>query len=394
MNIIYIVSGTGMTGGATKSLLNLLRGVSKDNKCIIICPDRGDLYNYIKYGNISNCDAMDLHYRYDEYPHINCLIDYFLYLPRLLRNILVNRMAAKKLGGIARHFSPDFIHSNTSVNNIGYLVAKKLKIPHIWHIREYGDLDFNIKIRNIYKKLHKTNNYCIAITKDICRYRGLTNSNNAEVIYNGIFFKNTLRYRDEDSDYFLYAGRLTENKGIFDLIRAYISYLKKCDNANKTIPKCRLVIAGSSSGEVKSKILQLFENEDYYRYVTFLGERDDVPELMYKAKATIVPSLHEGFGRVLPEAMANGCLTIGRNTGGTKEQYDNGVIMVGREIGYRYNQLDELTEIMYKLGHIAKSQYGETIQLSQKVVEKLYSIESNVLTTLQFYSKIKNNEIG
>lgn len=40
--------------------------------------------------------------------------------------------------------------------------------------------------------------------------------------------------------------------------------------------------------------------------------------------ALIVPSPFEAFGLITAEAMFNKCLVIGRDTAGTKEQFDNG----------------------------------------------------------------------
>lgn len=59
--------------------------------------------------------------------------------------------------------------------------------------------------------------------------------------------------------------------------------------------------------------------------VVFLGMRKDIYSLMKDAMALIVPSYWEGFGFITTEAMFNGCLVIGRNTSGTKEQFDNGL---------------------------------------------------------------------
>ena len=39
--------------------------------------------------------------------------------------------------------NPDIIHTNTGVIHEGLKVAKRLKIPHVWHLREYQDKDFN-----------------------------------------------------------------------------------------------------------------------------------------------------------------------------------------------------------------------------------------------------------
>lgn len=45
---------------------------------------------------------------------------------------------------------------------------------------------------------------------------------------------------------------------------------------------------------------------------------------MNRATALIVPSPFEAFGLITAEAMFNKCLVIGKDTAGTKEQFDNG----------------------------------------------------------------------
>ena len=73
------------------------------------------------------------------------------------------------LEDVIKKFNPDIIHTNVSPITIGYRVAKELKIPHVWHIREYLDKDFKIKpfpsMNSLKNKLK--NSYSIAITKDV-----------------------------------------------------------------------------------------------------------------------------------------------------------------------------------------------------------------------------------
>ena len=45
--------------------------------------------------------------------------------------------------------------------------------------------------------------------------------------------------------------------------------------------------------------------------------------------------------------MYNHCLVIGRNTAGTKEQFDNGLDQTGEEIGLRFDSDLELKTLMY-----------------------------------------------
>jgi glycosyltransferase involved in cell wall biosynthesis len=58
--------------------------------------------------------------------------------------------------------------------------------------------------------------------------------------------------------------------------------------------------------------------------VDFLGERDDVPEIMAQADAVLVPSIEEPFGRTVAEAMALGTPVIATSVGGPAELIDDG----------------------------------------------------------------------
>ena len=58
--------------------------------------------------------------------------------------------------------------------------------------------------------------------------------------------------------------------------------------------------------------------------VDFLGERQDVPDIMAAADAILVPSVEEPFGRTVAEAMAIGTPVIATSVGGPAELIDNG----------------------------------------------------------------------
>ena len=57
-------------------------------------------------------------------------------------------------------------------------------------------------------------------------------------------------------------------------------------------------------------------------YVEFMGPRDDVHQLMKGALALVVASHTEGFGLTAVEAMSQGCIVVGNDTAGMKEQFD------------------------------------------------------------------------
>ncbi len=373
-----------MREGSTKSFLNLLcYTVANGYKAVVICPDKEGIFRYIKDGGVPGAEAVCITYTYDILPFLRKPVDWVMWVPRLVKRFIKNRMAANRLCKILHAKNVQLVHTNTSVNNIGYLAARKLGIPHLWHIREYGKRDFNMIVPFQKKKLTAKNNYVVAITRDILESKHLQESDDMRVIYNGIVEKEEMRYSGVHDGYFLYAGRVSQKKGIEDLIEAYARYVNKAED-NPLILK----IAGGISEEMKSRIEGLKNEKRLDNLIEILGPRDDVADLMYKAAAVIIPSYFEGFGRVMPEAMANGALTIGRNTGGTEEQMDNGLNLTGQEIAWRFSNVSELAGLLTQAAGLSKESVKDMILASQKAVQELYTPEKSSRRINDFYSYI------
>ena len=111
---------------------------------------------------------------------------------------------------------------------------------------------------------------------------------------------------------------------------------------------------------------------------------------MLHAIAIIIPSRNEGFGRCMPEAMFNGCLAIGRNTGGTREQLDNGLALTGNEIALRYDTDEQLSAYLLDISNHSIDCYAPYQERAFKTVNQLYSSESNVSNVYNFYIDILN----
>ena len=94
----------------------------------------------------------------------------------------------------------------------------------------------------------------------------------------------------------------------------------------------------------------------------------------------------------MTEAMLNGCLVVGHNTGGTKEQFDNGVELSGKEIGLRYDTEGQLTDHLCKIAGSQQQVFQETIATAADVVSRLYSVEVSVNNVYNYYIEILNNE--
>lgn len=103
------------------------------------------------------------------------------------------------------------------------------------------------------------------------------------------------------------VGWLTEVKGHKFLIEA-LARLKPQH------PRLHVVILGS--GRLREPYLALAEQLGVGNAVHLLGERQDVPDCLAAMDLFVLPSLNEGMGRALVEAMAAGRPVIASNVGG------------------------------------------------------------------------------
>lgn len=354
----------------------------------VVCPDAKGLTGYLHDNGIK---VHVVPFRHAILPRSKSFMDKVKWMPRLIHNSWLNYKAIGTIMSIAKEFGADMIHENSSVLNVGYQAAKKLHIPDVIHIREYGDLDFNMVIPGMAKRLASETVHTISITKDIARHRNQLDNPHAAQIYNAVMKGRDLRYNPDKKKFFLYAGRIEEFKGTTELIDAYIAY------ASKEESPLPLYIAGCTNFPTyQEELVTRVKKAGLDNYVKWLGERMDVADIMYETVCTIIPSRFEGFGRVMPEAMTNGSLCIGRNTGGTKEQMDNGRSITGRDIAFAYDTVSELSGLFSEVTRMVSNanpfdeggEFHDMIMRSQRVVESLYSEESFGKKLMDFYNRI------
>jgi len=82
-------------------------------------------------------------------------------------------------------------------------------------------------------------------------------------------------------------------------------------------PSFRLTIVGD--GPRRNELHELSQKLTLGDHVVFLGERNDVPQLMARADLFVLSSLQEGLSLTLLEAMASGLAVIATDVGGNRE---------------------------------------------------------------------------
>ena len=384
MKVLYILNSANIFGGSTKSFLRYIFPLleSHDDIEAIICAPQKMKEWVISNKNIKFYEIAP---RFYIYPSTRTFKDILLFVPKIVTKIIRNYFDYQKILKIARKEKIDMIHTNVSVINIGFLAAKKLGIPHIYHIREFQTSDFGMKIIPSFSKftsnLQRRGNFNICITRAIQHHFGL-NEKNSKVIYNGVKSMSFIPNTEKKQPYFLFVGRLEESKGIEEVIKAF---------GKASLPNAyKLLIAGDTANlAYKEKLFNISKNLGKEEQVHFLGNRKDIDLLMQEATAIIIASTREAFGLITAEAAFNKCLIIGKNTGGTAEQIENGLIYKGKESGLKYNSFDELCKILCDVAYDPLS-YQYVTDSAYETAKEIYTIDSCVNAIYGFYQNILN----
>jgi len=125
------------------------------------------------------------------------------------------------------------------------------------------------------------------------------------------------------SDYFLAGGRLDQRKNVVNVVKAY--YLAR----EKGI-KEKLVLIGDPGYGYEEILAEIDSNSQYKKDIIMAGYMgpDRLKDLFPGASAFVFPSLYEGFGLPVLEAMGAGTPVITANTSSLPEVAGEAAILV------------------------------------------------------------------
>ncbi|MFY0650425.1 MAG: glycosyltransferase family 4 protein [Cyclobacteriaceae bacterium] len=240
----------------------------------------------------------------------------FHFFRRVYKYRRFNNQCLEEVSRRIEAFKPDLLYSNTSVINIGFLVSRKLGIPHVWHLREFGRKDH--KLINVYgrKRIRQQMNnseVLIGISKSISEHYAKIYGINVKTVYNGLLkgpvVKPNIRKSDKPETIFGFMGSLSIGKNPIEAIEAF-------KIVQKSYPFIKLKVAGKGA-ELKRLKEYCFENK--IENVVFLGYLKNTEDFYQNIDILLMCSKHEGLGRVTIEAMSYGKPVIGYNNAGTAE---------------------------------------------------------------------------
>ena len=241
---------------------------------------------------------------------------------------------------------------------------------------QYHNLRRNIYFRLFLKPALTRADKIIAVSNntkaDLIKYFHLSEAK-IKVIHLGVDnkFKPTINKEilikyNLPTDYLLFVGTLEPRKNLERLIQAY----------NSLHITQKLVIVGKKGWDYK-KLLK-HKNIQFTDYV----EEKDLPAIYSQAKLFIYPSLYEGFGLPVLEAMACGCPTITSNLSSLPEVAGDAALLINpysvQDIARAINKLLNNSQLRLELsrkGLIQSKKFtwkqcaAQTYQLYQEVLK-------------------------
>ena len=180
----------------------------------------------------------------------------------------------------------------------------------------------------------------------------------------------TIAEKPSVDTYFLYVGRLTEEKGVMTLLQAFAG------------TRIWLKIAGIGPLEESVRDYANFNDN-----IEYLGQqtREEINSLLDKATAVIFPSLwYETFGMIVAEAFAKAVPVITSDMGNMKilvtDGYNGKTFTPGDPIALR-NCIEEFVKIPVEEQTVLRKNARATYELN-------YSPESNLKKIIEIYSSL------
>lgn len=374
MNILY-VAHEGNLGGATKSMLGIIDEMIRNghNVYVILPHIKGELLKELKNRNVTLIQGR----YYSWMSGSTNLISKTKGIIKFLLNYMFIVRTNKKI----KSFNIEVIHSNTITNYVGSELARRNKIHHIWHIREFGDKDHNLHfIFNQKKCLKYINNFSdkiIFVSYALYSYyKDAFDKEKSIVIYNGIAQELLIRkkYILKNEVNLLISGSLQKGKGQKEAIYALINLLQR------GVLNIKLYIAGRGNESYKNELEELVRDNNVENYVEFLNYIQDIQALREKMDIELVCSKSEAFGRVTVEAMMTGNPVIASNTGANPELVKhrfNGLLYelgnvedLSQKIEYFIKNINDIERMGKNAYHFVK--YKFTVQENASQIEKIY----------------------
>lgn len=383
MKVIYIFESNA-AGGAYRALLAMLNEMRQLGVDVIVLTGKKgalneelDRHGYLNYSIGHETAIIPV--------QIKGFLKPFRLLKTMLRYYNSEWKAIKSASAQIDFKEIDVIHTNSARSTIGCRLSKKYGIPHVTHLREFGDRDFDcIKRTPFYERiLNNGTTAFISISKAIQNYwnaKGIDPNKN-HLIYDGSYYKDISESSDKDKHNqklkMIIAGGVYPTKGQHLAVKA-IGYLPEEVRKNVSLD-----IAGWGDKQFIADLKLYAQEHGYGNQVTFLGAINDVHERTGQYQIGLMCSRSEGFGLVTSEYMHGRLGVIASNAGACPELITDG------EDGLLFNSGDEKSLAESIMRYYTDRDF--LIKMSnnaQKKARERFTSEINARNIIELYKRL------
>jgi len=320
---VSFFSHSSQLGGAEKSMLELINELNeKQIFSHVVIPEEGPIQEELERNNIPY-DIVKLNWwakattkgqpegkTYSQTESFKNLVEY---LPKLS---LIN---------------PGLIYTNTIVTPWGAIAANYLDKPHIWHIREFGELDHKLKFELPYAKtikyIEKNSEELIFNSKAVSKYfsnflsKIKTHVAHNFIEINPLLLKESVDnpFKEKDSLKILHCASIQEGKNQLEAVRTVVELSSEGHNIE-------LLLLGSvSDKDYLNEISQYIKNNKAKNYIHILGFTKNPYPYFKLSDVILITSYKEAFGRTIVEGMLANKAVVTTKEGGTSEIIKNNI---------------------------------------------------------------------
>jgi len=371
---IVFVNHTAQWSGAEIALMRLVQTLASCHEVVVVCPQPGRLLDEVRARGLSWLALPETAASLRQHP------------VRTPLGMLQLARAGLALESIVRRVRPDVIHANgLRAGLIAAPGARWRRSPTL--VQVHDQLPHNVMGSTIRRTVSATADEVVAVSDKTARdfNFGLPVSK-AHHIYISIDHQrfdptiagsSTLRAELGVGDAPLLAqvAQITPWKRQHTAIEA-LARLREIE------PSAQLVLVGAVVFASERYDNQAYEQElhDLVRRlglegaVHFVGQREDVPELMKTVDLTLLPSVNEPFGTVVVESMAAGTPALVSDDGGMPEFVDDGVsgrvLTTHDPIAWAHAAADLLGD-----RHALKRMGAEAIRAARRFTDRQYAAQ-------------------
>jgi glycosyltransferase involved in cell wall biosynthesis len=360
VNILYITNHLDI-GGITSYVFSLAKALKAKGYNVYVASSGGDLLeDVIKEGII------------------------YIHIPIKTKSEISPRILISyfKLSGLIKKYNIQIIHCHSRTTQVlGYFLYKRTGAAYVSTCHGFFKKRFSRRAFPCWGK------NVIAISQQVREH--LINDfkvddKDISVIHNGIdidkFKTQGQRSKIEAKQRFgLGQGPVVGIVGRLSDVKGHIYLIQAMKVALKSFPEAQLLIVGD--GKMKDELAGLVKELDIGKNVIFMPSARDTSVMLSAMDIFVMPSLKEGLGLSLMEAMAAGLPVIGSDVGGIKSliQHDvNGLLVEPADVEGLSSGILELLNDQEKakaLGQRARDFIARNFSLEQMVIntERVYS---------------------